>query len=460
MLNRTVACSAVALVAGLAASAQAQVGLTTVRLQTGLIRPTYVTAPPGDTSRLFIVEQRGSAGVANRADIRILDLATNTILPVPFLSVNGVTTGSEQGLLGLAFDPNYATNGRFFVNYTNAAGTTVIARYTATGGNPASNTADPASATTLLTQAQPFSNHNGGWIGFGPNDGYLYIALGDGGSANDPQGNGQSLVTLLGKMLRIDVSGATYSIPPSNPFFGSTSARQEIWAYGLRNHWRNSFDRATGDLYIADVGQNVIEEINFQPASTTAALNYGWRCYEGNNAFNLAGCAPAATMVFPIHTYTHAVGCSITGGYVYRGCAIPSLRGTYFFSDYCGNQIWSFRYTGGVVTQFTTRTTELAPGGGLSINAIVSYGEDANGELYIVDQGGGELYKIIPRCGINLDSSTIVPFLNVNDFTAFTNLVAAGDCAANCDNSTTVPVINVNDFTCFLNKFAAGCSAP
>ncbi|MBL9031237.1 MAG: PQQ-dependent sugar dehydrogenase [Phycisphaerae bacterium] len=459
MSNR---CSSLALLlaAGLATSAHAQVGLTTVRVQTGLTRPVFVTAPPGDTSRLFVVEQRGSAGVATRADIRILNLATNTMLATPFLTINNVSIGSEQGLLGLAFDPNYATNGRFFVNYTNSAGTTVIARYTATGGNPASNTADPASATTILTQAQPFANHNGGWMGFGPNDGYLYISFGDGGSANDPQNNGQNTNTLLGKMLRIDVTGATYTIPPTNPFFGSTSMRQEIWAYGLRNPWRSSFDRLTGDFYIADVGQDLIEEINFQPASSATAINYGWRCYEGNNAFNTTGCAPAATMQFPIYTYTHGTACSVTGGYVYRGCAIPSLRGTYFFADYCSAQITSFRYAPGVgVTQLTNRTAELAVAG-FTINAIVSFGEDANGELYIVDQGGGELYKIVPRCGINLDSSTINPFLNVNDFTSFLNLFAASDCAANCDKSTVAPVLNINDFTCFLNSFAVGCSNP
>jgi glucose/arabinose dehydrogenase len=442
--------AAMTLVAGSAAHAQQ---LTTQRLLTGLTRPVFATTPPGDNSRLFIVEQRGSGGVSTQAYIRILNLSTNTLNATPFLTVTGLSTGSEQGLLGLAFDPNYASNGRFYINYTNTAGTTIIARYTVSA-NP--DIANPA-GTNILTQSQPFSNHNGGWMAFGP-DGYLYIAMGDGGSGGDPNNAGQNVAVLLGKLLRIDVSGgAGYSIPPTNPFFGSTSARQEIWAYGLRNPWRNAFDRVTGDLYIADVGQDVWEEINFQPAATTSAINYGWRCYEGNAAYNTSGCQPAATMKFPFHTYSHSTGCSITGGYVYRGCAMPTLRGTYFFADYCTNQIWSLRYDGTTVSEFTNRTSELAVAG-QTINAVVSFAEDANGEMYILDQGGGELYKIVPRCAANCDGSTGTPLLTSNDFQCFLNRFAANDCYANCDGSTGTPILTANDFQCFLNRFAAGCS--
>jgi glucose/arabinose dehydrogenase len=263
------------------------------------------------------------------------------------------------------------------------------------------------------------------------------------------------MTTLLGKMLRLDVSGATYSIPTSNPFFGSTAVRPEIWAFGLRNPWRPSFDRGTGDLYIADVGQNIWEEINFQPASTTAAINYGWRCYEGNATFNTSGCAPMSTMKFPFHTYDHGSGCSITGGYVYRGCDIPALRGTYFFADVCSNQVWSLRYDGTSVTQFTNRTAELAPGGGMSLNSIVSFGEDDNGEMYICDQGGGELYKIIPRCPSNCDGSSTSPVLTANDFSCFLNSYADLNCYADCDG---VGGLTPNDFQCFLNAYVAGCS--
>jgi glucose/arabinose dehydrogenase len=457
-LKTTVLTAAIAaLAAGTAAKAQP---LTTVRLQTGLIRPLFVTAPPGDKDRLFIVEQRGSGGVANQAAIRILNLATNTINVAPFLTVSPVTTGSEQGLLGLAFAPDYATTGRFYISYTNTAAQNVVARGTVSA-NP--DIANPT-ITSILTIPDPFSNHNGGWIGFGP-DGYLYVPMGDGGSGGDPQGNGQNLQALLGKVLRLDVSGSgTYTIPPTNPYFGLTSARQEIWAYGVRNPWRPSFDRQTGDFYIADVGQDNIEEINYQPAIGAppyTAVNYGWRCFEGNNVFSGTigpggqACPGASTVKFPFHTYTHSQGCSITGGYVYRGCAIPGLRGTYFFADYCSNTLWSLRYDGTTVTQFTNRTAELAPGGGLSINQVVSFGEDDNGEIYICDQGGGELYKIIPRCPANCDGSASSPLLTANDFSCFLNQYADANCYANCDG---IGGLTPNDFLCYLNAYSGGCS--
>jgi hypothetical protein len=255
----------------------------------------------------------------------------------------------------------------------------------------------------VLTISQPFANHNGGWIAFGA-DGYLYIAMGDGGSGNDPGNRAQDITSqLLGKILRIDVNGddfpadtaRNYASPSTNPFVG-VIGDDEIWAYGLRNPWRNSFDRLTHDLYIADVGQSAVEEIDFQAASSTGGENYGWRCMEGDRCTGFSGCTcNSPSLVLPIHTYTHTgQNCSITGGYVYRGCAISGLGGTYFFADYCSDKIWSFRFDGVNQTEFTDRTVELTPDIG-SISSITSFGEDAYGEIYICDQGG-EVFKIIP----------------------------------------------------------------
>ncbi len=368
--------------------------ITTVRVASGLVRPIGVFHAPGDSSRLFIIEKQGF--------IRILE--NGVLLPTAFLNVDAITGGgtsssSEQGLLGLAFHPDFDNNGLFYIDHTNNSGNTVIAEYQISG-DP--NIADAGSRRELLTIAQPFSNHNGGWIDFGP-DGYLYISMGDGGSAGDPGNRAQTITNqLLGKMLRIDVDGnnssnGQYGIPATNPFVGVTGD-DEIWAYGLRNAWRNSFDRQTGDLWIADVGQGTWEEVNFQSANSTGGENYGWRCYEGNANYNTSGCASPSTMVFPIHVYSHASGgCSITGGYVYRGCKMPENHGAYFFADYCSSVIWSLRYNAGVVTDLTNRSAELAPGGGLSITSITSFGEDANGEIYICDQGGGEIFKIVPN---------------------------------------------------------------
>jgi len=380
--------------------AKAEEPLHTTRVASGLFLPVFVVSPPGDMQRLFIVEKRGV--------IKILNLETGVINATPFLDINslvggGQSTNDERGLLGLAFHPNYTNNGLFYVNYTNNSDDTVVARY-AVSGNP--DIADSGSADTILTIFQPFSNHNGGWLGFGPNDDYLYIATGDGGFRDDPGNRGQDITDqLLGKMLRIDVDGddfpadpnRDYAIPKDNPFVG-VSGDDEIWAYGLRNPWRPSFDRLTGDMYIADVGQNAWEEVNFQSASSPGGENYGWRCYEGNQNFNTGGCDPPNTMVFPIHVYSHAVGFSITGGYAYRGSQIPPLQGTYFFADYVIQHVWSFQYDGANVNDFMERTADLSPSvEGFTVNQISSFGEDAAGEMYIVDQGSstqGQIFKI------------------------------------------------------------------
>ncbi|MEM7228436.1 MAG: PQQ-dependent sugar dehydrogenase [Planctomycetota bacterium] len=392
--------------------------LTTERVASGLARPLYVTHAPGDFDRAFIVEQR--SGTTGR--IRILNLNTGTVNATPFLSVPSVSTSSEQGLLGLAFHPDYQNNGEFFIYYTtNSGGNAAIVQKHTVSANP-----DIANATgdTILRMPQPFTNHNGGWMGFGPNDGYLYIGTGDGGSACDPGERSQDITNqLLGKMLRIDVDGddfptdslRDYSIPADNPFVGVTGD-DEIWAYGLRNPWRCAFDRETGDLYMADVGQNAREEVNVQLASSTGGENYGWDCEEGlvcasvsfqcNSFDNGCGCG-AAGLVDPVFQYTHGQGCSITGGNVYRGCAIPDLAGTYFLGDHCSNTIWSFEGVNAANVQI--RTAELDPPS-FAIGSISGFGEDAYGEMYICDLFGGEVFKIVadnaagfagPDCNMN-----------------------------------------------------------
>jgi glucose/arabinose dehydrogenase len=360
------------------------------RVGSGFSAPVFATAPVGDTGRLFVVEQRGA--------IKILDLATNVTRPTPFLTLGGLAQGFEQGLLGLAFHPDYATNGYFFVYLTEASGTVELRRYRVSASD--ANVADPASGRIVLRFHHPFANHNGGWIAFGP-DGYLYIASGDGGGAEDPRRNGQDTYSLLGKLLRIDVSNPTrqqrYAIPPSNPFpiFGGA---REVWAYGLRNPWRCSFDRETGDLWIADVGQGSREEIDFQPAGAAGGCNYGWRIREGSiDNPSVPGRTPRDA-VDPIYDYPHGFGAdagnSITGGYVYRGSAIPALQGTYFFADYISGNIWSLHYSGGQVSEYQNRLAELVPAAG-DISHVSSFAEDAAGELYVISLNG-DIFRIVP----------------------------------------------------------------
>ncbi len=366
----------------------------------GFTRPVYLTHAPGDFDRVFVVEQR--SGTTGR--IRVVDRATGAINTTPFVSVTGVSTGNEQGLLGMAFHPDYQTNGKFYVNFTQSNGDTVIREYTVSA-NP--DIADATSAKTIIVIDQPFSNHNGGWIDFSPIDEYLYIGMGDGGSGNDPGNRAQDITdSLLGAMLRIDVNGddfpadanRNYAIPPSNPFVGVTGD-DEIWAYGLRNPYRNSFDRETGDLWIGDVGQSTREEIDVQPFNSVGGENYGWRCLEGTFCTGNGGCSctnPA--LVGPFYEYGRSGGqCSVISGYRYRGCTIPELVGTYFFADYCSTMILSVvpNATLDNFTNLTSRTTQLEPPGTDTIGLLTSFGEDAYGEMYIVDQGG-DIYKIVP----------------------------------------------------------------
>lgn len=338
---------------------------------TGFSSPVEITHA-GD-SRLFVVEQTG----------RIKILNTNgTVNATSFLNVSTIiSTGGERGLLGLAFHPNFTTNGYFFVNYTNTAGNTVIARYSVSANPDVANT----TGTILMTIAQPYSNHNGGSIKFGP-DGYLYIAMGDGGSAGDPQNRAQNINENLGKMLRIDVNSTIapfYINPPTNPYNG-IAGNDEIWAIGLRNPWKFSFDKSNGDLWIADVGQGVFEEVN-KVSPTLANVNYGWRCLEANSVYdNTGNCATITGTTAPIVAVNHNTGaCSITGGYVYRGTTYPNLVGKYLFSDYCLGKI-------GITTSTGATTFSNTFSGN-----FVSFGEDVTGELYISDISSGTIYKIV-----------------------------------------------------------------
>jgi glucose/arabinose dehydrogenase len=376
----------------LAAPLAAQV--TTKLVATGLNRPLWAGAPAGD-ERIFVATKGGQ--------IRVVK--SGQLLATPFLDIAAkISTLSERGLLGVAFHPSYATNGFFYLNYSDLAGDTVIARYQVSA-DP--DVADPLSESIVLTQGQPFDNHNGGDIHFGPLDGYLYIFFGDGGSAGDPGCRAQKGTTLLGKIVRIDVdSAAPYAIPPTNPFIGVSGVREEIWHFGLRNPWRNGFDTLTGDLYIGDVGQDLREEIDFAPAGV-GGLNFGWKVMEGTNCFSTSNCPTGILLCndpvyeLPITELTHASGArAITGGTVYRGCAIPSEVGKYFFSDFADNKIRSMNYdVVNGVTNLTDRTAEFAPGGGLAIRNIVHIGTDGFGELLLVDHTsgtGGEVFKMVP----------------------------------------------------------------
>jgi glucose/arabinose dehydrogenase len=347
-----------------------------VEVASGFRRPLYVANAGDGSGRLFVVEQGG----------RIFVVEDGQRLETPFLDLTQLVSRdanqsgyTERGLLGLAFHPDYENNGQFFVNYTDLNGDTVIARYNVSADDP--NVADPDSAVTLLTHDQPFANHNGGQLAFGP-DGYLYIGLGDGGSGGDPQNNAQNLSNLLGKILRIDVDTEPYTIPADNPFVDSADAAPEIWVYGLRNPWRFSFDSETGDLYVGDVGQNMWEEVNYLPSGTPGGENLGWRIYEGLHPYS--GEEAPADLVMPVAEYDHSKGVSITSGYVYRGQSIPDLQGVFLYGDFGYGTIWylyqddSGTWQNGVYKNNT----------GLTIS---SFGVDEAGELYVVNYGGSLL---------------------------------------------------------------------
>ena len=403
----------------------ARVTVATIPMATGTNGPLFVTAPPGDVGRIFIVMQNGI--------IRQLPRGAAPTAHTVFLDIDArvLSTGDEQGLLGLAFDPDFATNGFFYVNYTRSDGGTVVSRFGTLDGTPGTN-GDPASELILFRIDQPETNHNGGWMSFGP-DGFLYILQGDGGGAGDAHGscgNGQNTQTLLGKVLRIDPKGLVgtppdcgldpgpYTIPPGNPLVDGAGGGNcdEIWAYGLRNPWRASFDRANGDFYIGDVGQGCWEEVNWTPGTSTGGENFGWRNFEGRHCYNApqgclatnspAGCAPACSdlappgdpipngTTLPIWDYSSSSGfeCTVVGGYVYRGCRMPNFQGTYFYGDYCAGTVLSFVQAGGVATNHQNWTTQL---GSALLFDLTSFGDDAQGELFITDRDG-LVYAVVP----------------------------------------------------------------
>lgn len=338
--------------------------------------PVFVTAPTGDTLRLFVVEQGG----------RIRVLHHDSLLATPFLDLSGhIAAGGERGLLSVAFHPSYASNGRFYVYFTNPNGDIRIVRYVVSS-NP--DIADSTSGDTVLGIPHPSeANHNGGLILFGP-DGKLYAGLGDGGGGGDPFGNGQNRKALLAKILRLDVdAGSPYAIPADNPFVGDTGARGEVWLYGLRNPWRFSFDRATGDLYIGDVGQNAWEEVDVVVAGSPGGLNLGWNEMEGTHCYGASTCSTTG-LTLPVLEYGHGTGCAVTGGYVVRDTTVPDLLGRYVYGDYCGGWVGSFRYAAGQATD-PQDWPALAVGSDLS-----SFGEDARGAVYLTTLAGS-LYRIV-----------------------------------------------------------------
>jgi len=347
-----------------------------------LVAPVGIVAANDGSGRLFVTEQRGT--------VRVID-ADGTIEPDPFIDLSDrLTSGGERGLLGLAFHPDFAGTGRLFVHYSRAGdGAAIVSELRATADH---SRADPTTERVLLTVAEPYANHNGGQIAFGP-DGYLYIGLGDGGSGGDPLGNAQNREVLLGKILRIDVDGTSagraYAIPSSNPFADGGiepgAGLPEIWAYGLRNPWRFSFDPEGGDLYIGDVGQGRWEEIDRQPGDSRGGENYGWNVMEGRHCYE-TGCDQAG-YVKPIAEYGHDLGCSVSGGYVYRGTLYPELVGIYVFGDYCSGRIFTLNIDEGTITPKTVLLSGLR---------VSSFGVDERGELYVADIGAGAIYRLRP----------------------------------------------------------------
>jgi len=388
-----------------AKESQAAVTWPTISLKlaaSGLTSPVAITHADDNSGRLYIVEQGGI--------IRIL--LNGTLLAAPFLDVQSlVSCCGERGLLGLAFPPGYAGKSHFYVYYTDLNGNIAIARYNTSADR---DLADPASRVPVLAVSHPtFANHNGGQLAFGP-DGDLYAGVGDGGSGGDPNSHGQSLATLLAKILRLDVEGVgcvqnppktqNYCIPATNPFVSTSGAMAQIWAFGLRNPWRFSFDRQTGDLYIGDVGQDKEEEIDFQAAGNAGGVNYGWKTLEGNLCFSPAtGCIPPANYSAPVATYDHNVGCAVTGGYVYRGPnGFIDMQGVYFYADYCAGRIYGLKNSGGWQTQLLMTAPFL----------ISSFGEDEAGYIYVADYGNGALYLVTGM--VNPASLTVhnyIPFL-------------------------------------------------
>lgn len=388
--------------------------ITLEEFATGLTAPVEITH--ANDSRMFVVQQNGI--------IKILQ-ANGTVNSTNFLNISSkITYGGERGLLGLAFHPQYPSNGYFFVYYNDTSGNITVARYTRSAANP--DVADASTEKIILNLPKPFDNHNGGSIHFAP-DGYLWVVTGDGGSGGDPNNNAQNKNSLLGKLLRLDInSTGAYNIPPGNPFAGIDGA-DEIWSYGLRNAWKFNFDTVSGNVMIADVGQGQIEEINRMPL-TQPGINYGWRCYEGNNTYNTSGCAAQSTMTFPVAAYDHSGGkCSITGGYVYRGTQYPALQGRYFFADYCSTQIGSLNSDDSI--------TWTAPSSG---NNFSTFGVNNQNELFVAAVNNGKIFRLTTSAVLGTQendlSTSIKVFPNPASKTVFIEGVK--------DKNATVEIIN------------------
>ncbi len=388
-MSRARAALATCLVSLALASGAARAAVEPVLVASGLSAPLRVTAPAGDFDRLFVVEQGG----------RVRIVKDGVLLGGSFLDLSSrVSSGGERGLLGLAFHPDYARNGRFFVSYTDPLGNSVVSELRASS-NP--DLADAGSERVLLRQQQPFANHNGGHLAFSPADGTLYVGFGDGGGTGDPLNNAQSDATWLGKLLRIDVDakdpGREYAVPPDNPFAGRTSPLPEIWAKGLRNPWRFSFDRATADLWIGDVGQGAVEEVDLQLAGSPGGENYGWRRMEGSRCYDPASGCQTGSLVLPILEYAHATTpqrCSVTGGVVARGPSVPEIAGRYLFADWCSGELFSARLAGGAATDLRNHRSEWVPAGGRTIGSVTDIGEDARGDVYVTDGRDGEVFRL------------------------------------------------------------------
>ncbi|MBI2764769.1 MAG: PQQ-dependent sugar dehydrogenase [Chloroflexi bacterium] len=346
---------------------------------TGFKRPTFVTNAGDGSGRIFVVEKSGT--------IRLIQDGKAASTPFLDISDRVLSTGSEQGLLGLAFHPKFKDNGRFFVTYTARDAANTLAEYRVSAADP--SRADPSTARILLAIPDKYPNHNGGMIAFGPG-GYLYYGTGDGGGGGDPDGNGQDLNALLGKLLRLDVdsSQSPYGIPASNPLAARAGARPEVWAYGLRNPWRFSFDRQTNDLWVADVGQDLYEEIDFQPAASKGGENYGWNIVEGAHCYEPSSGCDQGGLVLPVLEYGHDAGeCSVTGGYVYRGAAYPQLAGVYYFTDYCQGDLRALYRDGATLKSIVV---------GKTAGFISSFGEDEAGEIYLAGDQDGTIYHLKP----------------------------------------------------------------
>ncbi|WP_294286014.1 PQQ-dependent sugar dehydrogenase [uncultured Chryseobacterium sp.] len=387
--------------------------ITLEEFATGLTAPVEITH--ANDSRMFVVQQNGI--------IKILQ-ANGTANSTNFLNISSkITYGGERGLLGLAFHPQYPTNGYFFVYYNDTNGNITVARYTRSATNP--DVADPSTEKIILNVPKPFDNHNGGSIHFAP-DGYLWVVTGDGGSGGDPNNNAQNKNSLLGKLLRLDInSTGAYNIPPGNPFVGVDGA-DEVWAYGLRNAWKFNFDTASGNVMIADVGQGQIEEINRMPI-TQAGVNYGWRCYEGNNSYNTTGCAAQSTMTFPVAAYDHSGGkCSITGGYVYRGTQYPALQGRYFFADYCSTQIGSLNADDSI--------TWTAPFSG---NNFSTFGVNNQNELFAASLNG-KIFRLTTSAVLGTQESDLSTSIKVYPNPASKTVFVEGI----KDKNATIEIIN------------------